>query len=75
MITCEQASIICDKVQYGEASLWERVQLWYHLIGCRNCSQYSIKNEKLTTLCQLAKLNGFSRLEKQELKQQLKKSI
>ncbi len=75
MITCEQAAIICDKAQYREASLLESVKLWFHLITCRICSQYSKKNEKLTTLCQQARLHGFSGEEKQQLKQQLKKNI
>lgn len=72
MITCEEAAIICNKVQYREATLWESIKLRFHLLICKVCASYSKRNEKLTTLCQKANLKGFSEDEKIRMKHQLK---
>ncbi len=31
MINCDEATTICDKSQYCEATLWERIKLRMHL--------------------------------------------
>jgi hypothetical protein len=47
-ITCNQATTICDKNQYGEASIKELIKLNIHLIICRICVRYSKQNVTLT---------------------------
>ena len=47
---CDEANMNCDKSQYADASLWEKIKLNIHLIYCRACRKYSSKNSKLTKL-------------------------
>lgn len=47
-IKCDDATLICDKKQYKEASLWERMKLSYHLLVCKNCRVYPEQNAILT---------------------------
>ncbi len=49
-LTCDEATTICDKTQYGEATLWEKIKLNFHLVLCKNCRLYS-KQNKLITKC------------------------
>ena len=49
-ITCDEATTICDKNQYGEASLKELVKLNIHFIRCRICAVYTKQNMKLSKL-------------------------
>ena len=47
-LTCDQATTICDKNQYGEVSIKELIILNIHLIRCRICVTYSKQNTRLT---------------------------
>ncbi|MBL4605430.1 MAG: hypothetical protein JKY02_07190 [Flavobacteriaceae bacterium] len=47
-ITCDEATTICDKNQYGEASFFDKVKLQFHLLRCAICSLYSKQNVRLT---------------------------
>ncbi len=47
-ISCEEAHHICDKSQYGEASLWERIKLSIRLSWCRVTRAYTKRNKALT---------------------------
>jgi len=47
-ITCDQATTICDKNQYGEASIRELIKLNIHFIKCRICIIYTKHNITLT---------------------------
>jgi len=49
-ITCDEATTICDKRQYGEATFWEKIQLQWHLFLCKHCTAYTIQNSTLTNL-------------------------
>ncbi len=51
-ITCDEATTICDKSQYGEASLWERFKLNVHFLQCKICRCYSSQNTFLSKLYQ-----------------------
>jgi hypothetical protein len=50
MLTCNEATTICDKTQYGEATLWEKIKLKFHLFMCKNCNLYA-KQNKIITKC------------------------
>ena len=47
-LTCDQATEICDKSQYSEATLWEKIKLNLHLFLCKNCGLYSKQNNVMT---------------------------
>jgi hypothetical protein len=49
-IPCKDANHVCDKTQYKEATLWEKIKLNIHLIYCRACRKYTKKNTQLTKL-------------------------
>ena len=50
LISCEEATSICDKNQYGEASAWDKIRLALHSFGCVHCKTYSFQNNILTKL-------------------------
>ena len=75
MISCEEAEEICNKAQYNEASLLEKLKLLFHNFMCKICARFTQENTKLTTLCQKADLKSFSEAEKTEMKQQLQKNL
>ena len=50
IIPCDEANHVCDKTQYKEATLWEKIKLNIHLIYCRACRKYTKKNTLLTKL-------------------------
>jgi hypothetical protein len=50
LITCEEATAICNKNQYGEASAWDKIRLGLHSLGCVHCKTYSTQNNILTKL-------------------------
>jgi len=73
MISCEKAADICNKAQYKEASLWEKVKLKFHFIVCTTCAEYSKNNTKLTSLCNQARLAVLSDEEKKKMKENFNK--
>ncbi|MFT5846502.1 MAG: hypothetical protein ACJARX_000428 [Psychroserpens sp.] len=50
IIACEEANHVCDKTQYKEATLLEKIKLNIHLIYCKVCRKYTKNNTKLTKL-------------------------
>lgn len=71
MISCEQATTICTKSQYREATARERFQLWLHRLFCRSCAHFTRKNRKLTDLCNRASMQHLSGPEKEAMKRRL----
>ena len=76
-ITCDQATAICNKNQYGEATFLEKLKLNIHFIRCRFCILYTKQNLKLSKIykghakeCQQIK-HSLTVLEKEELKKTL----
>lgn len=50
-ITCNEATTICDKSQYNEASFFEIIKLRFHLLFCNYCGLYSKQNNTISLLC------------------------
>lgn len=50
-ITCDEATTICTKNQYKEASFFEKIKLSIHILSCKICGLYSKQNTKLTQIC------------------------
>ena len=49
-ISCDEATTICDKNQYGEASLFDKIKLQIHFLSCKICSLYTKQNMLLTKI-------------------------
>lgn len=49
-ITCDEATTICDKNQYGEATFMEVLKLQLHFLECKICPKYTKQNNLLTKL-------------------------
>ena len=49
-ITCDEATTICDKNQYGEATFTEKLKLQLHFLKCKICSKYTKQNTLLTKI-------------------------
>lgn len=49
-ISCDEATSICDKHQYGEASIYEKFKLFFHIMVCKFCVSYS-KQNKIISKC------------------------
>lgn len=74
-ISYEEAQHICNKLQYGEASSFEKLKLNFRLMWCKITQNYTQKNEKLTSLCDIANLNVMKEGKKDELKELLKEQM
>ncbi|MDY7395696.1 hypothetical protein UMM65_10615 [Aureibaculum sp. 2210JD6-5] len=51
LISCDEATAICNKSQYKEASFWEILKLRFHIFMCKTCGLYSKQNATLTKVC------------------------
>ncbi len=49
-ISCNEATTICDKNQYGEATFLEKVKLNFHFIYCKCCRTYTKHNNILSKI-------------------------
>lgn len=63
-LNCEDAASYCNKAEYNEASISDKVKLKFHLIFCKPCKEYNHKNHKLTQLLKKADLKSCSENEK-----------
>lgn len=80
MINCDEATTICDKSQYGEASLSEKISLNFHLLICKYCKKYTKQNNLMSQLFgkYLTPCDGSEKLsdeEKEELEEKLQKDL
>lgn len=66
-ISCEEAFHICDKSQYGEATLWEKVKLNLRFIWCHFTRAYVSKNRKLTKAMRASKVQCLNQNERDQL--------
>lgn len=74
-ISCEEAKLICDKAQYGEASLWEKVKLNLRLSWCHVTKQYSMTNTALSQAIKQSSLNCLQKSERQKLEHAFKEEL
>ncbi|WP_378177984.1 hypothetical protein [Aquimarina sp. SS2-1] len=75
LISCEQAKSICDKNQYGEASLIEIIKLNIRLLYCQVTRAYSKRNTQLTKTIKKSNIQVIEASIKQEMKEQLQKKL
>ncbi|TXE07324.1 hypothetical protein ES711_11165 [Gelidibacter salicanalis] len=74
-ISKEDAFHICDKSQYKESTLWEKVKLMCRCIYCRSTRHYVSRNTKLTKVIKTSKLDCLQKHERQHLEAQLNKQL
>jgi hypothetical protein len=79
IITCDEASTICDKSQYKESTFLERLKLNFHILICKVCALYVKQNRKMSHLfkgkadsCK-NETNCLSNADKDLLKKELEK--
>ncbi|MEP5338432.1 MAG: hypothetical protein ABJL44_06535 [Algibacter sp.] len=72
---CSDANHVCDKSQYKEASLWEKIVLNIHLIYCAACRKYSKKNNILSNKIKESKVECLDEKCKEKMRKELEKSI
>jgi len=72
---CQEANHVCDKSQYKEAGLWEKIRLTIHLIYCRACRKYSSQNKKLTQAIANSDLKSISPNDKKAMKNKLQEEL
>ena len=50
LINCEEATAICNKNQYREASFSNKIKLNIHVLMCKYCKTYSSQNHLVSIL-------------------------
>ena len=77
IISCDEATTICDKNQYGEATFFEKIKLKFHFLLCKICGLYSKQNTKMSQIYKM-KANDCKKLQHSlnfQEKEQLKKEL
>lgn len=80
IISCDEATTICDKNQYGEASIMEKVQLNFHLLFCKYCKKYTKQNGFMSKIFEHFSKNcdsshELSKEDKDEMDRNLKENL
>jgi len=80
LINCDEATTICDKNQYGEATLSDKIRLNFHLFVCKCCKSYTKQNQLMSRIFgkHLTPCGGNEKLsvsEKLELEKNLQKEL
>ncbi len=75
IIPCEEANHVCDKTQYKEATLWEKIKLNIHLIYCKACRKYTKKNTMLTKLLKRNKPQTLKASAKESIRSTFEKEL
>lgn len=74
-LSCQEANHVCDKTQYKEASLWEKIKLNIHLLYCRACRKYTARNSKLTQLIKSDKVEALDISAKEKIQATFEKEL
>ncbi|WP_223032928.1 hypothetical protein [Hanstruepera marina] len=74
-ISCEEAKHICDKSQYNEATLWEKIELNIRYTWCKFTRAYVKKNKQLTSMVKKSKVDCLQNNEREVLKKVFEKEL
>ncbi|WP_062062155.1 hypothetical protein [Aquimarina longa] len=74
-VSSKEAKHICDKVQYGEASLLEIIKLNMRIVYCKATRAYSVRNIKLTKAINTYKSNTINSCDKELMKRNLQEKL
>lgn len=75
LMSCRQATTICNKSQYSESSFWERFRLKIHLIVCAHCKDRTEQNHKLTQTIKKSNIVCLDASTKQDMRENLKREM
>ncbi|SFC83055.1 hypothetical protein [Algibacter pectinivorans] len=75
IIPCEEANHVCDKSQYKNASIREKIALNLHLIFCRACRKYSSNNSKLTKTIKKAEVECLDQKSKEAMREDFNQAL
>ena len=71
-LSCAEAAKVCNKAEYREANLREKLRLKLHLYFCKACKDYYQNNRKLTGLIKKADIKPCSAEQKKIFKEHMK---
>lgn len=74
-LKCHEAAYLCDKNQYKEISISEKLKLKLHLLLCKLCNKYARKNQKLTNTLKAVEIKTLNPESKLQLKEKLQKEL
>lgn len=80
-LNCDQATTLCDKSQYGEVTLFEKIKLTIHIFLCKKCGKYTKQNSILTKCYEKKaqfekmKTDCLSDVEKEYLESKIKQKL
>jgi hypothetical protein len=74
-ISCEEAKHICDKSQYGESTVSERLKLSLRLLWCRITKAYSKNNKKLTDTLGNAEISCLKSYEREKIENEFNQEL
>lgn len=74
-LKCNDAANVCDKYQYKEASLFDKIKLSLHLLLCKLCRKYAKNNIKLTNSINSVNIKTLTPESKQVLKEKLQQEL
>lgn len=66
-ISCEEAKHLCDKSQYGDANLWEKIKLNLRYFWCHITQAYVKKNTKLTKAIKASNVQSLHQSEREQM--------
>ena len=75
ILKCDEANHVCNKTQYDDATLWDKIKLNIHLAYCRSCRNYKKNNTKLTKTIKKAHIKCLDKKSKENMREELEKLI
>jgi hypothetical protein len=80
IINCEEATAICNRNQYKEASIYDKIKLNFHVLMCKFCMSYTKQNNIMTRIFtkHLGPCDGsehLSEVEKEKIHENLRKEL
>lgn len=75
MMPCNEAAHICDKSQYNESSVLEKIKLYTHILYCIACRKYVKANNRLSLLIKKSQVTCLDKKNKDALKINFQKAL
>lgn len=75
LIDCDKSRELCSKLQYEEASFWDKIRLKFHNLFCKPCKIETKEDIELTKLLTNAELKMLSEASKKRLRGALEQSL
>lgn len=72
-ISCSDSVKCCDRAQYDEATIFEKLKIHIHNTICKACREYTRKNVKLTKLIKKSNLKACTKEEKENWEKEIER--